>query len=150
MDICCENCLCHLPGEGMWTVIKNVKIKICLSFVTMGKLVVKIKSVVVIDTIHKAQNETDLQWLYNFIVSEGKCCEPREGHEITCCHRDETTLNRFIISCHSSVFQVLVASSIFSRVNLFVSIWPTFQVNSWMNWALENGSLPWLHGAMYP
>ena len=66
-------------------------------FVIMGELVVKIKSSVVIDDTHVAQNETDLQWLYNFIVSEGKC-ESREGHKITCFHRDKAMLNRFIIS----------------------------------------------------
>ena len=64
----------------------------------MGELVVKIKSSMVINDAHVAQNEKDLQWLYNFIVSEGKCCKSREGHKITCCHRDKATLNRFIIS----------------------------------------------------
>ena len=94
----------------------------------------------------------DLQWLYNFIVSEGKCCESREGCEITCCHRDESMLNRFIISCpHSFVLLVNFPGPsgiehLLKSQPLCISIWATFQVNSWMNQALESGSLllaPW-------
>ena len=52
----------------------------------MGELVVKIKSSMVIDDAHVAQNEMDLQWLYNFIVSKGKCSRPKrvtKSHAVT-------------------------------------------------------------------
>ena len=50
----------------------------------MGELLVKITSSMVIDNAHVAQNEMDLQWLYNFIVSEGKCPERvAKSHAVT-------------------------------------------------------------------
>ena len=114
----------------------------------MGELVVKIKSSIMIDDAHVAQNEMDLQWLYNFIVSEEKCCESRECHKITCCHRDKSALNRFIISCPHSFVSLVSFLGPHGIEHLLKS--QPLCIYLVMNQALESGSLPWPHGAMYP